>query len=87
MEKRKNTRDILLARYKRKSFCIVQLQGMKVDLFWESQAQKIVGRLRRTIHIDRKTESFWQKTMLCVWWDQRDMVYYELLKPGETVNT
>ena len=26
--------------------------------------------------------------MLCVWWDQKDMVYYELLKPGkmETVN-
>jgi len=25
--------------------------------------------------------------MLCVWWDQKDVVYYELLKPGETVNT
>ena len=25
--------------------------------------------------------------MLCVWWDQRRMVCYELLKPGETVNT
>jgi len=25
--------------------------------------------------------------MLCVWWDQKGVVYYELLKPGETVNT
>ena len=25
--------------------------------------------------------------MLCVWWDQKGIVYYELLKPGETVNT
>jgi len=25
--------------------------------------------------------------MLCIWWDQKGMVYYELLKPGETVNT
>ncbi|KAL6254101.1 hypothetical protein P5V15_014721 [Pogonomyrmex californicus] len=25
--------------------------------------------------------------MLCVWWDQSGIVYYELLKPGETVNT
>ena len=24
--------------------------------------------------------------MLCVWWDQKGVVYYELLKPGETVN-
>jgi len=28
-----------------------------------------------------------RKTMLCVWWDQKDVIYYELLKPGETVNT
>jgi len=27
-----------------------------------------------------------QKTMLCVWWDQESVIYYELLKPGETVN-
>ena len=25
--------------------------------------------------------------MLCVWWDQKGVVYHELLKPGETVNT
>nr|KAF6360048.1 hypothetical protein mMyoMyo1_011006 [Myotis myotis] len=25
--------------------------------------------------------------MLCIWWDQEGMVYYELLKPGETINT
>ena len=24
--------------------------------------------------------------MLCVWWDQKGVVYHELLKPGETVN-
>jgi len=29
---------------------------------------------------------FGRKTMLCVWWDHRGVVYYELLKPGETVN-
>jgi len=28
-----------------------------------------------------------RKTMLCVWWDQKDVIYYELLKPGETINT
>jgi len=29
---------------------------------------------------------FGRKTMLCVWWDQEGVIYYELLKPGETVN-
>ena len=24
--------------------------------------------------------------MLCVWWDQESVIYYELLKPSETVN-
>ena len=46
-----------------------------------------MGRLRRTIHIDHKNR-FDRKVMLCVWWDQKGVgVYYELLKPGETVNT
>ena len=30
---------------------------------------------------------FGRNTMLCVWWDQRGVVYYDLLKPTETVNT
>ena len=29
---------------------------------------------------------FERKTMLCVWWDQEGVIYYKLLKPGETVN-
>ena len=32
-------------------------RGWKADLFWESQAQKIMGGPKRTVHIDRKTES------------------------------
>ena len=32
-----------------------------MDLFWEFQEKKIMGRLKRTIHIDRKTKSLWQK--------------------------
>ena len=27
------------------------------------------------------------KTILCVWWDQSGVMYYELLKPLETINT
>jgi len=25
------------------------------------------------------------KIMLCIWWDQKDLVYYELLKPGDFI--
>jgi len=25
------------------------------------------------------------KIMLCSWWDQKDLVYYELLKPGDSI--
>ena len=26
------------------------------------------------------------KVMLCIWWDQKGVLYYELLKLGETIN-
>ena len=42
-------------------FCSVLGSEWKEDLFWESQAQEIMGRPRRTIYIDRNTESLWQK--------------------------
>ncbi|GFW15571.1 mariner Mos1 transposase [Trichonephila clavipes] len=28
-----------------------------------------------------------RKTLQCIFWDQKVLIYYELLKPGETVNT
>ena len=59
----------------------------KVDFFWESQAQKIMGRPGALSTSTARPNRFGRKTMLCVWWDQKDVVYYELLKPGETVNT
>ena len=30
---------------------------------------------------------FGKKTMLCIWWDQKGVVYHKLLEPGETINT
>jgi len=26
-----------------------------------------------------------KKVMFCIWWDQKDVIYYEILKPGQTV--
>ena len=28
-----------------------------------------------------------QKILLCIWWEQHGVLYYELLKPNETVTT
>ena len=32
-----------------------------------------------------KPNIYGKKLMLCIWWDQLDVVYYELLKPNETI--
>ena len=34
-----------------------------------------------------KLDRFGRKTMLCVRWDQKAVVYHQLLKPDKTVNT
>jgi len=45
-----------------------------------------MGNSRRTIDIDCKAKSLWtEECSVC--WDQKGVIYYELLKPGETVNT
>ena len=49
--------------------------------------QKVNGKSARTIHIDRKTESLWQKDDALCLAGPGGEVYYKLLKPGETVNT
>jgi len=36
-------------------------------------------------NIDSQAEYSWKKTHLCIWWDQLGVVYYELLKPNETI--
>jgi len=85
MERRQNTCQILLARQKRKSFLHrivtgdekwIYFQNPKRKKSWVDPAQPSSSRPNR----------FGRKTMLCVWWDQEGVIYYELLKPGETVN-
>ena len=44
-----------------------------------------MGNSRRIIDIDMtaRPNRYGRKIMFCVWWDQKDVIYYELLKPGE----
>jgi len=48
-----------------------------------------MGNSRRTIDINCKAKSLWtEDNALCLVGSERyDLLYYELLKPGETVNT
>ena len=46
---------------------------------WLSPGQKPLHTLKLEIH--RK------KLMLCVWWDQKGVIYYELLEPKQMVHT
>ena len=82
-----NTCQILLARQEKKSFLHrivtgdekwIYFQNPKRKKFWVDLAQPSTSSSR--------SNRFGWKTMLCVWWDQESVIYYELLKPGETVN-
>ena len=57
----------------------IYFENLKRSKSWFSPGQPLTS----TARLNR----FGKKTMLCVWWDQKGVVYHELLKPGETVNT
>ena len=49
----------------------------------QPQAQKIICETRPTSQINGKAEYPWLGS---IWWDQKGVLYYELLKPDETIN-
>ena len=57
-----------------------------MDLFRECEMKKIICGPGTPAKSTAKPNRFGKKTMMCVWWDQKGIVYYELLKPDETVN-
>ena len=58
-----------------------------MDLFREPEAEKSWLSPGEVGPSTPKPNRFGRRTMLCVWWDQCGVVYFELLKPDETVNT
>jgi len=86
MERCQNTCQILLARQKRKSFLHRIVTGDEKWIYFQNPKRKKswVDSAQPSISSSRPNR-FGRKTMLCVWWDQEGVIYYELLKP-ETVN-
>lgn len=88
MEKRKTVCEMLLLRHERKGFLHRVVTGDEKWIYFQNPKRKkswvTPGQPSTS---SARPDRFGKKTMLCVWWDQKGVVYYELLKPGETVNT
>ena len=76
-----------LAEHKKHSFLSRIVTGDEKWVYYDNPKRKAdyvdpgqpsTAQAKRDIHC--------QKLMLCIWWDQKGVVYYELLKPNETVN-
>ena len=77
----KNTCDILLARYKRKSFLHRIVTGVEEWIYLENLDPGASSTSTT------RPNRFYRKTMLCVWWNHGGIVYYELLMREEVVDT
>ena len=54
--------------------------------FLNPHGKEIICDTRPTSQINGKLNIHGAKEMFCIWWDQKGVLYYELLKPGETIN-
>lgn len=86
-ENRKTICEQLLARQKRKGFLYRIVTGDEKWIYYENPKRKKAyvrpgepgpSQPKRNIHC--------AKVMLCIWWDMKGVVYYELLESGETVS-
>jgi [histone H3]-lysine36 N-dimethyltransferase SETMAR len=87
MENRKTTCENLLLRHKRKSVLHRIVTGDEKWIYFKNpKRKKSCVDPGQPAKSTAKPDRFGKKTMLCVWWDQKGVVYHELLKTGETVN-
>ena len=78
--------ESLLTRHKRKSFLPNIVTGDEKWLFYDNPQRKKQwldpGEAARPTP---KRNVHGKKVMLCIWWDQQGVLYYEVLQPNETV--
>src|ERR1700712_3615304 len=85
-ENRKTTCEMLLARHQRKPFLHRIVTCDEKWIYFENPKRKrSYVNPGQPVQSTSRPNRFGRKTMLCVFWDQRGVIWFDLLKPGETV--
>lgn len=89
VERRFCMAEMLLARQERKGFLHRILTGDEKWIHYDNPKRKksygYPGYPGHTATSSPRPNIYGSKLMLCIWWDQLGVVYYELLKPSETI--
>lgn len=78
----------LLARHRKKSFLWKIITGDEKWIYFSNHKQKksCVDPVQPSTST-AKRDTHVQKTLLCIWWDETGVLYYDLLTPGKTITT
>lgn len=86
IERRKTICEMLLQRQQRKGFLHRVITGDEKWIHYDNPKRKAVWvKPGEPTPAKPKQNFHGSKVMLCIWWDQKGVVYYELLKQGETI--
>jgi len=79
--------ELLLQRQKRKSFLHRIITGDEKWIYYDNP-KRLKGWVQpgEPGPLSPKRNIHCSKVMLCIWWDQKGIVYYELFQPGTTIN-
>ena len=78
--------EMLLECHKKKSFLHRIVTGDEKWIHYNSKCKKLYVKPGQPAKSTAKPNIRGAKVMLYIWWDQKGVLYYELLKPGETIN-
>lgn len=78
--------ELLLQRHKRKGFLHRIITGDEKWIHYDNpKRRKSWGKPGHASTSSAKPNIHGSKLLLCIWWDQQGVIYYELLKPNETI--
>ena len=79
--------EMLQEHHKKKSFLHRIVTGDEKWIHYDNpKSKKLYVKPGQPAKSTAKSNIHGVKVMLFIWWDQKGVLYYELLKPGETIN-
>jgi histone-lysine N-methyltransferase SETMAR len=86
VERRFCMSEMLLERHKKKSFLHRIITGDEKWIHYDNpKRKKSYGYPGHATTSTAKPNIHGSKVMLCIWWDQKGVIYYELLPSGQTI--